>query len=398
VVKKQIDDITERDEAAKRHEKAIAELNGSHERLTDLLERLKNTIIETSIKEKLDSSDKETQDKAWQLIDLLMELIKEKTKGDKEVQEANREYLRLNIDEAELKELIKLKRQLDEEKAKKAKPYMSTFASKDALCLMNAMLSPKQPKIKNNKQLSQGVRASSKAIIQWDKGKPGIEGALLFVYAIGLYKETKTPEISIDLTEWQSLRGTKRRTTIDEIVSDLDKIYEASIFFDKSKARMLMKTPDTSKRQSTIIKFKLHDEIAKMFAESKAFMYIHKAIFTVNPKLNPHSIQLLLSISSHTALNTISKVPTSYLIRESCLPTEEEVKTKHQRHYKDKIIDPFERDMNALNKVFTWKYKSGSGASWKEFTDSIIEIRYIDPHPNHDKIDEPKQPKPKNKR
>ncbi len=267
----------------------------------------------------------------------------------------------------------------------KRKPFLITHSSNFMLAFWKALLTPERKS--DEVPISTATRNKDTWQIEWEKGEPSHEAKLIFFYCIAEYKRTKKTSIRINMKDWKNLRKNERDTRYKELVNEIDKLYAASAFWNTKKVRLLTGVDDPKEGRTTFIEIDIHGDLANIIIENKAFMYIHNALFSVNPKLNPHSIQLLINISSHMALNKTALLSTKWLISETGLPTAEEVKTKQGRHYKQKIIDPFERDMNALN-ILNWKFATGSNKSWKDFINSSIEITFNDPHPELVKIEQ----------
>jgi len=260
------------------------------------------------------------------------------------------------------------------------KPYFSTYSSTETQGLYKALLSPERTIA--DIPISKGIRSKDSCILEWEEGEPSHEAKLLFFYCIAEYRKTKNKIIRIDMKQWKYLRQTKRETRYKEIVGEINKLYRASVFINDVPHRLITTGARKIKEgNTTYIEIGIHDTLADMLSKQKPFMYLNKAMLAIDPKHNPHSIQLLINISSHIGLNKSLSIPTKWLISETALPTEETVKQKMKRNYLQKIVQPFERDMNAMRSIFEWKYISGSGSSWKEFNDSSIEISFLDPHP-----------------
>ena len=86
---------------------------------------------------------------------------------------------------------------------------------------------------------------------------------------------------------------------------------------------------------------------------------------TINTNKHPHSISLGKKILDNKNTN-IGKsneniISVKALLQCTSIPTYEDVKEKHKSSYKEKIIQPFERDMNALYPTLTWSYCSKKG-------------------------------------
>ena len=101
-------------------------------------------------------------------------------------------------------------------------------------------------------------------------------------------------------------------------------------------------------------------------------MPVQPQLWQLNPKKHPHSYFLLRKIMEHKNMN-IGK-PNEDLISTKALlsvcgtiPSYDEMRTG-ARQVTKRIIDPFERDMNALADTLTWEYchKSGSPLTDKE--------------------------------
>ncbi|MDD3962580.1 MAG: hypothetical protein PHT77_12055 [Bacteroidales bacterium] len=266
------------------------------------------------------------------------------------------------------------------------KPYFSTYSSTVTQGLYKALLSPERTTAANANEtaipISKGIRSKDSCIMEWEEGEPSHEAKLLFFYCIAEYRKTKNKIIRIDTKQWKYLRQTERETRYNEIVGEINKLYRASVFINDVAHRLITTGAKKIKQgNTTYIEIGIHDTLADMLSRQKAFMYLNKAMLAIDPKHNPHSIQLLINISSHIGLNKSLSIPTKWLISETALPTEKTVKQKMKRNYLQKIVRPFERDMNAMSSIFEWKYNSGSGSSWKEFNNSSIEISFLDPHP-----------------
>jgi hypothetical protein len=94
-----------------------------------------------------------------------------------------------------------------------------------------------------------------------------------------------------------------------------------------------------------------------------------------NIRHNPYKYWLARKISEHKCINTIKKNPNADKLRvktliKSCpnFPTYEQT----NRSFTNRIIKPFERDMNELESAFTWEYVGGVPANYEDFLSKII--------------------------
>ena len=100
------------------------------------------------------------------------------------------------------------------------------------------------------------------------------------------------------------------------------------------------------------------------------FMSMPRSFFALSDKNNPNSYHLGRRITLHKNMNYGKKNEDIISVRtllEACpnLADYEEIRKKKQQ-YTQKIIDPFERDMNALEEELTWEYCHSNGTPLTE--------------------------------
>lgn len=83
-------------------------------------------------------------------------------------------------------------------------------------------------------------------------------------------------------------------------------------------------------------------------------------LWGINDKRNPNSYYFLKKISEHKNMNMGKSnediISVNTLLRSSpYIPTYEEVKSG-KRQFKQRIVQPFERDLNALHEILQWEY------------------------------------------
>ncbi len=81
-----------------------------------------------------------------------------------------------------------------------------------------------------------------------------------------------------------------------------------------------------------------------------------QTLYTLNGNNNPHSYYFGRKITEHKNMNYFQ--PNADIISVETL--------KNGRHYVQQIINPFERDMNALNETLTWEYCHSKGTPLSE--------------------------------
>jgi len=108
------------------------------------------------------------------------------------------------------------------------------------------------------------------------------------------------------------------------------------------------------------------------------FMALPNAVLQVNLKRNPWAFWLSWTISLHKHMNAgkdnENKIRVRTLI-DACpnYPTRENA----GRKIKDRIIEPFERDMNSMKDIFSWEYECGERpAKYEDFMATVVIIKW----------------------
>lgn len=107
--------------------------------------------------------------------------------------------------------------------------------------------------------------------------------------------------------------------------------------------------------------FEMRKEFANKLISNRLYLLnLPKELLRTNERRNPYSYHLGREIIYHKRRNvenkeTIISVRNLY---ENCLslPRYENVIKSKDRHVDDRIIKPFERDLDALSNIFTWEY------------------------------------------
>lgn len=143
--------------------------------------------------------------------------------------------------------------------------------------------------------------------------------------------------------------------------------------------------------KNNVITVTLTIEGEAMLKAARGFAYFPIDLLKRNMKDNPHSITLGSKLSYLKAMNwgkpNCDTYGALWLIRGTEIRKPEEVK-EHQ--FKNLIITPFERDMDANQDIYKWEYIQGSGHHWKQFQIAVVKIVWKN-HPQ----DLLKRPKPK---
>jgi hypothetical protein len=228
-------------------------------------------------------------------------------------------------------------------------------------------------------------QGSFKLIARYTKGKLNQEAHMLFIYSRMMYKGN--PIISFTVEDYMAYRGLEsKHRTVRQIKRGLEKLAATQFeITSKDKTSESLFSLFGIHYKNNVIRLTLTPEGQAYFQDARAFAYLPTGLLLIDSQKNPHTIPLVMKLSNlkamnHRKPNKGDTYKVSILIENTDIPTYQHVKEKMGRRYKDKIIDVFERDMNASADILCWNYTEGSGNSWKEFKDATVSIQWID-HP-----------------
>jgi len=228
-------------------------------------------------------------------------------------------------------------------------------------------------------------QGSFKLIARYTKGKLNQEAHMLFIYSRIMYKGN--PIISFTVEDYMAYRGLEsKHRTVRQIKRGLEKLAATQFeITSKDKTSGSLFSLFGIHYKNNVIRLTLTPEGQAYFQGARAFAYLPTGLLLIDSQKNPHTIPLVMKLSNlkamnHRKPNKGDTYKVSILIENTDIPTYQHVKEKMGRRYKDKIIDVFERDMNASADILCWNYTEGSGNSWKEFKDATVSIQWID-HP-----------------
>lgn len=228
-------------------------------------------------------------------------------------------------------------------------------------------------------------QGSFKLIARYTKGKLNQEAHMLFIYSRMMYKGN--PIIGFTVEDYMAHRGLEsKHRTVRQIKRGLDKLAATQFeITSKDKTSGSLFSLFGIHYKNNVIRLTLTPEGQAYFQGARAFAYLPTGLLLIDSQKNPHTIPLVMKLSNlkamnHRKPNKGDTYKVSILIENTDIPTYQHVKEKMGRRYKDKIIDVFERDMNASADILCWNYTEGSGNSWKEFKDATVSIQWID-HP-----------------
>jgi len=208
-----------------------------------------------------------------------------------------------------------------------------------------------------------------------------------------VFEEGKTL-ITFELPEYMEVRGLKdRRHARKQLLEDMETLSGISFEFSSPRGKCHFSIyggfRSISKRGT--VQYRITPEFLQVIPQ-KQFLFLPKEFFMIDDRQNPHAYSLISKLSLHKHLNHGRKNENVISIRsllESChaLPTHEEVAgSETDRHVYERIIQPFERDMDSI-RSFSWEYTdpvSGKKKSRPTDYDSFISLNvtiYWKDHP-----------------
>lgn len=176
----------------------------------------------------------------------------------------------------------------------------------------------------------------------------------------------KSPVIALSLEEYMAKRGLKdKKEARKQATDDLETLFNATISFKEKRKRGEaqdfhdIRIIDSKGIKKGIINVSFGTTFYKILLGYPIMPYPAQ-LWTLNGKRNPNSFYLLRKIAEHKNMNVGKKNEDSIAVKTLVsvapnLPSYEEVMATG-RQLNQRIIEPFERDMDALKDTLTWNY------------------------------------------
>ena len=180
----------------------------------------------------------------------------------------------------------------------------------------------------------------------------------------------KSPLVTLPLDEYMYMCGwSDKKEARKQVNADLEALFSLKVSFKgKSKREqdfMDIRICDAKGIKNGIINFSYSQPFYNILMGYPVMPYPPQ-LWRLNARTNPNSFFLLRKISEHKNMN-IGK-PNEDIIAVSTLlkvakhlPTYDEVMTSDNRGTDRRIIQPFERDLNALSDTLSWEYCHSHG-------------------------------------
>lgn len=230
-------------------------------------------------------------------------------------------------------------------------------------------------------------------IEDWDKLTTGIKGSTIKLILAGIaqltrqntYKEENPERIKnavlLNFDEYMSLRDLKdRKDARKQVKEDCDAIMRLRMSWNETDGRifdMLSPFYRAFLTKSGYINLSFAPEIAHYLVNAYE-MKLPDLYWAIKDGKNPNSaaflyrISLLKKINRGTKSEDIISVKT-LLDNASCIPDYDTV-MQNSRAVGRKIIEPFERDMNALSESIEWEYCHEKGTPLTE--EELLNLSY----------------------
>lgn len=176
----------------------------------------------------------------------------------------------------------------------------------------------------------------------------------------------KSPTVILPLEEYMKRRGLKdRKEAKTQAKADMEILRGASFSWEEKRGKKVesyafVNLADSGEiRRNGDIVFTYGNTFYNILLGYPVMPYPAQ-LQTLNSRRNPNSFYLLRKIAEHKNMNIGKKnediIAVKTLLESSpYLPSYEEV-MRGNRNVQDRIINPFERDMDALDETLTWHY------------------------------------------
>ena len=233
-------------------------------------------------------------------------------------------------------------------------------------------------------------------IVEYDKLanlRPSVKQALFLLVSIFTFSGAKSLEDNLSLDDYMTIRELKdKKTARKRFEEDMNLILNSTISYDKErkvtdkdgnvkvyKSRIggfnLLQDWNWTDSKKNMITFKFTEIFFKILKHS-TIMNLPILYYKINSNNNPASCDFLLKISILKNYN-IGKDNENIISVDTLLKSTRAIPTKERvdemdRNTAARIIEPFERDMNALQEAFDWHYCHPHSGG-KELTDEELE-------------------------
>ncbi|MDL2318127.1 hypothetical protein LJC74_03405 [Eubacteriales bacterium OttesenSCG-928-A19] len=204
--------------------------------------------------------------------------------------------------------------------------------------------------------------------------------------------------VTLPLKEYMAMRGLRdvksARQQVRRDIDALERVRFEYLGIGKDRGSWLNVTlaGGTSGIKNGVIYFRFNEDFYNSVRVSEGrylFMFFPRESLRLNDNVNPYSYAFARRIAEHKRIN-LGRVNENSIrvatILRACpaFPTYAEVMAGN-RNVTDRIIAPFERDMNALRDAFTWEYAGEPPQSYQAFIEATVRIHWAG-YPDVDRL------------
>jgi hypothetical protein len=210
----------------------------------------------------------------------------------------------------------------------------------------------------------------------------------------------KSTLVILPLEEYMTMRGLKdEKETRAQVKRDIDALGRVTFKYKGTGKRRgdwidISLTGGRSGIHRGNIEYRFSDDYFESYKINDAgrYLYMHFPTFALqfNPHVNPYAFCFMYRILLHKRMNAGKPnectIGVATIIEAAAnFPAYEEVMTGN-RALTRRIIEPFERDLDALDSAFTWEYAGEQPTDYETFINSNIHIHWK-VYPNTDKLE-----------
>jgi hypothetical protein len=189
----------------------------------------------------------------------------------------------------------------------------------------------------------------------------------------------ESPNFSFTIEEYMALCNLKdRKETIKHIKRDLEILFESNYWWKEVRSEGKIRIIESWNIKNGIVNVKLAPTFWDIFKDYAVGLISTRSL-AINVHKNPSSQHFSFKLTQHKYMNSGKPneniIAVKTLLEGSEIPTYEDVMAG-DRHIAERIIDRFERDMNALEDDLTWEYchKNGEPLTENELKNFTYEL------------------------
>lgn len=249
----------------------------------------------------------------------------------------------------------------------------------------NKLVNDKASELTDTKQLIYKDGSIKLTILNRNIKNIGVSASKALHILLYLTDQQNSNRVSIKLTEYMNIRGLKSRPSARrQVLKDMETLHATLYTFERGdKTYKLSPSAGFFGIDNGTIFFTFSEEYLCTFRNS--FLFLDNRAFKYNDKENPHSFYFHWCIALNYRMNcdkpNYNIVSVKKLIETApSFPKYD----KARGNLSDRIIEPFERDMDNLEGI-QWEYVGEIPDTYEEFINAKVRVTMLD-KPNLDNL------------